>query len=119
MGVLLYELLCLNRPFEGKKGEGPGVEMYTLNMAIMDDDFKPIDDSYSSDMKKLVKQCLTKALRQRPNAFELVNENSFVKKSIARMKKGDLKPFELFTEDKMDPEKMYENYLLRKNSKQD
>ena len=63
MGVLLYELLCLNRPFEGKKGEGPGVELYTLNMAIMDDDFKPIDDSYSSDMKKLVKQCLTKALR--------------------------------------------------------
>ena len=68
--------------------------MYNLWNEIESLEPEPIDDYYSSDIKNLLKQCLMKKLEDRPDTFKLLQENEFLKRSLKRIKIGDIKPFE-------------------------
>ena len=52
-----------------------------------------------------------KKLEDRPDTFKLLQENEFLKRSLKRIKIGDIKPFEPHIQERLDPEKAYTNYL--------
>ena len=59
MGIVLYELLSLQKPFTAKHAEG-GQREYAIMMEIADKDYDPVDESYSPEIRELLRLCLLK-----------------------------------------------------------
>tara|TARA_B110000285_G_C14985939_1_gene543809 strand:+ start:124 stop:309 length:186 start_codon:yes stop_codon:yes gene_type:complete len=58
MGVVLYELLTLKKPFTANN-MSDGKE-YHISMEILEKEPEPIDNSYSADIRELLNLCLLK-----------------------------------------------------------
>ena len=65
MGCILYELLTLKHPFQRSD--------FVQEPKILDGEFDPIPDHYSSEMKSLVNACLSVDPNDRPDADEILN----------------------------------------------
>ena len=58
MGVVLYELLTLEKPFTAKAVNQKDRTNYHIMNEIIEREADPVDESYSSEMRELLKLCL-------------------------------------------------------------
>lgn len=66
MGVTLYELCALKRPFDTTEG------LKDLNNKILKGDYEPIPDWYSQDMRDLIKAMLIVDNKKRPTIKQIL-----------------------------------------------
>jgi serine/threonine protein kinase len=85
LGIVMYQLMCLELPFEGSNSN----RIYNL---IINDDYPPppIESNYSDELKQIVSQMLEKDQYKRIHIQELY-ENPFFSKINMNQK-----PFEFF-----------------------
>ncbi len=63
LGVLLYELITLKKPFEAEK-------MNELFQQIIKEPHKPVPEDTHTNLKMLISTLLNKEYNKRPNIFE-------------------------------------------------
>lgn len=66
LGCVIYELTTLRRPFEGES-------LAVVIGALLNQDYEPIPDQYSTDMRDLVALMLRKKPEQRPSVLALLD----------------------------------------------
>ena len=66
LGVTLYELCALKRPFDTTEG------LTDLNKKILKGDYEPIPDWYSQDMRDLIKAMLIVDNKKRPTIKQIL-----------------------------------------------
>ena len=66
IGCILYELCCLNKPFEASNE-------LALALKIRDRKMEPISKNYSSELKRVITWCLAYNQKERPNVEDLLN----------------------------------------------
>ena len=73
IGIILYEICTLQKPFVGKNVE-------ELNKNILKGKFKEINKIYSKELKKVLNMLLINQQEKRPNVYELIQDYIFVSK---------------------------------------
>ena len=66
IGCILYELCCLNKPFEASNE-------LALALKIRDKKIEPISNKYSSELRRVITWCLAYNQKERPNVEDLLN----------------------------------------------
>lgn len=74
LGCVLYEMVTRQRPFEGNN-------LPSLMMNILNQDFKPITDDYSDELKSLIGSLLIKSPKQRPSIHEILDLDFIIDKA--------------------------------------
>ena len=74
LGVILYELCTFNKPFTDSTAEG-------LRNKIINEDYKPISNAYSKEMKNMIDTLLTKNDTRRPSIRDIIKTYVFVSKA--------------------------------------
>ncbi|CAI2364864.1 unnamed protein product [Moneuplotes crassus] len=74
LGCILYEMCYLKRPFEGN-------EFDELKDRILHEQFEPIPDFYSKELRTLSAQLLNKNATKRPSAEDLIIMDNFIANS--------------------------------------
>ena len=74
LGVVLYELCTFNKPFTDSTAEG-------LRNKIIKEDYKPISNAYSKEMKNMIDTLLTKNDTRRPSIRDIIKTYVFVSKA--------------------------------------
>eukprot|EP01084_Bolivina_argentea_P110555 197372_1 len=69
LGCVMYELINLHRPFEGK-------HIASLVMAITNAKYKPLRNNYSLELRNLVESMLSIDPKQRPLTEQILNHKS-------------------------------------------
>ena len=67
LGVLLYEMCCLKPPFDSESLSG-------LILSIINGKYEALPDSYSNDIKDLVKDLLNTDSQRRPTIDQILNK---------------------------------------------
>eukprot|EP01084_Bolivina_argentea_P110553 197367_1 len=80
LGCVMYELINLHRPFEGK-------HIASLVMAITNAKYKPLRNNYSLELRNLVESMLSIDPKQRPLTEQILNHKSL---RNTKRKYGDL-----------------------------
>lgn len=73
LGVIVYELITLKKPFEG-------TDFHELFQAIIHNPLDPLHDDVSSDLQLLVKALLNKDKDRRSSIFDLAQRPCIAKK---------------------------------------
>ena len=71
IGIILYEICTLKKPFVGKNVE-------ELNKNILKGKFKEINKIYSKELKKVLNMLLIHQQEKRPNVYDLIQDYVFV-----------------------------------------
>ena len=71
IGIILYEICTLKKPFVGKNVE-------ELNKNILKGKFKEINKIYSKELKKVLNMLLINQQEKRPNVYDLIQDYVFV-----------------------------------------
>ena len=71
IGIILYEICTLQKPFVGKNVE-------ELNKNILKGKFKEINKIYSKELKKVLNMLLIHQQEKRPNVYDLIQDYVFV-----------------------------------------
>ncbi|CAD8061824.1 unnamed protein product [Paramecium primaurelia] len=74
LGCVIYELCTFKHPFEANS-QG------ALVLKIIRGRYEPIGQMYSSALAQLIDQCLQKDYRQRPDAFQLLQQSSLIQQA--------------------------------------
>ncbi|CAD8150243.1 unnamed protein product [Paramecium octaurelia] len=74
LGCVIYELCTFKHPFEANS-QG------ALVLKIIRGRYEPIGQMYSSALGQLIDQCLQKDYRQRPDAFQLLQQASLIQQA--------------------------------------
>ncbi|CAK80352.1 unnamed protein product (macronuclear) [Paramecium tetraurelia] len=74
LGCVIYELCTFKHPFEANS-QG------ALVLKIIRGRYEPIGQMYSQALAQLIDQCLQKDYRQRPDAFQLLQQSSLIQQA--------------------------------------
>ena len=89
LGVILYEMCTFKHPFEAKSQPG-------LIMKILKGKYEEIPNTYSTNLRDMVKQLLEKDFEKRPNVFKILNKNTIIER--VKKEKMESSVIELFPE---------------------
>jgi serine/threonine protein kinase len=73
MGVILYEMVCMQYPFEA-------TEMELLEQKVRTEKFATIHHSVSKTFVNIIQKCLNKKPENRPTVEEMIMQDEFQKK---------------------------------------
>ncbi|CAI5759380.1 unnamed protein product [Candida verbasci] len=113
LGCVLYELCCLQPPFQAKTH-------LQLQAKIKRGQVPEIDQEYSQQLRNIIKDCITVNPNDRPTCFDLINTLSirFLRKEMELKELNvHLNEFKIQLLNKNDELKKKENYLSAQERK--